>query len=135
MSRRAREVGARHYPLFVLLHGAWIVALIVAIAPDTTFDPWLFSLFVLLQLARLWVITSLGERWTTRVIVVPGEPLINTGPYRFLRHPNYAIVVLEIALVPAMFGAWLVALVFSALNLALLRYRIRVEEAALAEAG
>ena len=84
-----------------------------------------------LQAARLWVIASLGRRWTTRVIVLADAPLVSKGPYRFLRHPNYAVVSGEIAVVPLIFGAWQIALVASALNFALLAHRIRVENRAL----
>ena len=94
---------------------------------------WLaLAAFLVLQGVRLWILASLGSRWTTRVIVLPGEPLIASGPYRYLSHPNYAVVVGEIALLPLAFGAWQVALVFSILNLALLWHRIRIEDAALA---
>ncbi len=92
-------------------------------------------MFAALQALRLWVIVTLGERWTTRVLALPGAPLVSKGPYRYLRHPNYAVVCAEVAVVPLMFGAWELALVFFVLNLALVRHRIRVEEAALAMAG
>ena len=132
LARGAVESGARHYPLFILLHTAWLVALVLTVPADTPVNLPLLAAFAALQGVRLWVITSLGERWTTRVIVPPGEPLVTKGPYRYMKHPNYAVVVTEIALVPLMFGAWVVAALFSVLNLALLRHRIRVEEAALA---
>lgn len=90
----------------------------------------LLVLFALLQLARLWVIASLGPFWTTRVITLPGAPLIRRGPYRWLRHPNYLIVAGEIAVLPLAFGAWTIALVFSVANALLLAYRIRIEEEA-----
>ncbi len=89
------------------------------------------ALFAALQAARLWVITSLGGRWTTRIIVPPGEPRITRGPYRFMKHPNYGVVIAEIAVAPLIFGAWGLALVFSALNLALIAHRITQENAAL----
>ncbi len=114
------EHGAGHYPLFVL---------VPAQAPA---DWALLGLYGLLQLGRLWVIASLGGRWTTRVIVVPGAPLVTRGPYRFLRHPNYLIVALEIPVLPLAFGAWQIALGFGLANLALLAQRIRVEARALA---
>lgn len=127
------EHGARHYRLFVVLHGGWLIAVFAFADPAATLSAPLLVLFVALQVARLWVIASLGRYWTTRVITFPGAPLIRHGPYRFMRHPNYAIVVAEIAVLPLVFGEWALALVFSALNLALLRYRIRVENVALAE--
>ncbi len=132
LARGAIESGARHYPLFILLHAAWLVALVLTVPVDTAINLPLLAAFAALQGVRLWVITSLGECWTTRVIVPPGEPPVTKGPYRYMKHPNYAVVVAEIAVVPLMFGAWVAAALFSVLNLALLRHRIRVEEAALA---
>ncbi len=126
------EHGAGHYPLFVALHGAWLVALFVLVPAEAPADWGLLGLYGLLQLGRLWVIASLGRRWTTRVIVVPGAPLVTRGPYRFLRHPNYLIVALEIPVLPLAFGAWQIALGFGLANLALLAWRIRIEERALA---
>ncbi len=126
------EHGAGHYPLFVALHGAWLVALFVLVPADAPADWALLGLYGLLQLGRLWVIASLGGRWTTRVIVVPGAPLVTRGPYRFLRHPNYLVVALEIPVLPLAFGAWQIALGFGLANLALLAQRIRIEQRALA---
>lgn len=128
----AVEHGASHYPLFVVLHASWLAALALAAPPDATVDPWLFAIFVLLQAGRVWVIASLGRFWTTRIIDVPGAPLVRRGPFRLVRHPNYLIVVGEIAVVPLMAGLWQVALVFSVLNLMLLAWRIRIEDRALA---
>ena len=126
------EHGADHYPLFVLLHGTWLVALFVLVPAAAPVDWGLLGLYGLLQLGRLWAIASLGRRWTTRVIVVPGAPLVTRGPYRFLRHPNYLVVALEIPVLPLAFGAWQIALAFGLTNLALLAHRIRVESRALA---
>ena len=131
MARGAVESGARGYPLFVLLHGGWLAAMLLLIDPATPVNLPLLALFAVLQGGRLWVIASLGRRWTTRIIVPPGEPRITRGPYRFVRHPNYAIVIAEIAVAPLIFGAWGVALVFSVLNLALIMHRIAQENAAL----
>ena len=130
-ARGAVEVGARHYPLLVALHAAWLVALLLSVPADTPANWPLVGVFAALQAARLWVIASLGRRWTTRVIVLADAPLVSKGPYRFLRHPNYAVVSGEIAVVPLIFGAWEIALAFSLLNLVLLRHRVRVENAAL----
>jgi methyltransferase len=91
----------------------------------------LLAIFVLSQLARLWIIASLGPYWTTRVITLPGAPLVREGPYAFMRHPNYAIVCIEIAILPLAFGAWQIALFFTVANAALLAWRIRAEDAAL----
>ena len=101
-------------------------------APGQPVNPMLLILFALLQLGRVWVVASLGDRWTTRIIVKPGAPLIRAGPYRFLRHPNYFVVTLEIAVLPLMFGLWRIALVFSLLNAVILAVRIRAENRALA---
>lgn len=128
----AREVGAGHYPLFVLLHAGWLVVLFVIVPQDAAIIWPLIGVFAALQLGRLWVIASLGRYWTTRIITVPGDPLVRRGPFKFLRHPNYAIVVGELAVLPLAFGAWRIAAAFTILNLALLAHRIRIENAALA---
>lgn len=128
----AREVGAGHYPLLVSLHAAWLAALVIFVAPETTPHWPLIGLFALLQAARLWVIWALGPYWTTRIITLPDAPLVRRGPYRFCRHPNYLVVILEIAALPLAFGAWKIALVFSVLNAVLLAHRIRIENRALA---
>jgi methyltransferase len=125
------EFGAAHYPLMVALHTFWLLGLWVY-GHDRGVDPIGFAAFVILQAGRIWVIASLGSRWTTRVIVMPGASAVVCGPYRWLRHPNYLIVVLEIAVVPLALGLPLLALVFSLLNAALVAYRIRVENRALA---
>jgi methyltransferase len=126
-----REAGAGHYPLLVLLHGAWLLALFTLVPAEAPANLWLLGLFVLLQAGRLWVIASLGRFWTTRIITLAEVPLVRRGPYRFLRHPNYAIVAAEIAVLPLAFGAWQIALGFSLVNLPLLAHRIRIENAAL----
>jgi methyltransferase len=132
LARGAVEIGARHYPLIVMLHLSWLIA-IFAFAPKDEAPLWgWIAIYLLLQAARLWVILSLGPYWTTRIITLPEAPLMMRGPYRFLRHPNYAIVVAEIAILPLAFREPLVALLFSALNLALLFWRVREENAALA---
>ena len=132
LQRGAKEVGRGHFPLLVLLHAAWLVAIAVTL-PRHLVIHWVFlTLFAMLQIARLWVIVSLKGFWTTRIITLPGEPLVRHGPYRYLRHPNYAIVVGEIALLPLAFGQTRIALIFSILNLGLLAWRIRQEDAALA---
>jgi methyltransferase len=128
----AIEVGAGHYPLFVLLHGAWLASLALSIDAGVRVEPWLVALYGLLQLVRLWIIRTLGRYWTTRVITLPGAPLIRTGPYRFLRHPNYLLVMAEIAVLPLAFGLVAQALIFSALNGLLIFHRVRVEATALA---
>jgi methyltransferase len=125
------ESGAKHYPLFILLHGGWLLALLILVPPDSPANPALVSLFIVLQGLRVWIIASLGAHWTTRVIVIPGKPLVRRGPYRWIRHPNYLVAAAEIAVLPLVFAAWTIALVFSFLNTALLTWRIRVENEAL----
>jgi methyltransferase len=131
LARGGREVGARHYPLFFLLHGGWFAALALLAPPEPRL-PALLAAFWLLQAARVWTIWSLGPYWTTRIVTLDEAPLVRRGPYRWCRHPNYLIVAIEIALLPLAFGAWETALVFSLLNGLLLSHRIRVETAALA---
>ena len=125
------EFGAAHYPLMVALHVFWLLGL-WTLGHDRALIAFWLAVFVLLQVGRLWVIASLGRRWTTRVIVLRGAAPVASGPYRWLKHPNYLVVALEIAVVPLALGLPLFALVFSVLNAALLAYRIRVENAALA---
>jgi methyltransferase len=131
LARGAREIGARHYPLFVLLHGSWLIAMALTVAPDTPPHWPLLGGFILLQLLRVWVVATLGPYWTTRIITLEDAPLVRRGPFRFMRHPNYAVVVGEIAVLPLAFGAWQIAVVWSILNALLLRHRIRVEDDAL----
>lgn len=131
LARGGQEIGAGHYPLFVALHSSWLIAMAVLSAPSPPV-PWLLlAAFVLVQAARLWVIATLGPYWTTRIITVPGAPLVARGPFRFVRHPNYLVVAIEIPLVPLILGLDWMALIFGAANLALLAYRIRVEDGAL----
>jgi methyltransferase len=126
----AIEIDAGGYRWIVALHLAWLAVLCLFL-PGAALSWTLLGVFAMLQLARLWVIASLGRRWTTRIIAMPGAPLVRTGPYRYLRHPNYAIVAVEIVVLPLAFGAIVTALVFGAANLALLRRRIAIEDRAL----
>jgi methyltransferase len=126
------EVGRGHYPLIVALHAAWLVAIFLAVPPEASISWPLIAVFVVLQGLRVWVLASLGRYWTTRIITVPGAPLVRRGPYRFVSHPNYIVVAAEIAVLPLAFGAWMIALVFSALNAGILAWRIGVESKALA---
>ena len=125
------EVAAEHYPLIVGLHAAWLVGLWLLGWERAVSLPWL-GVYLLLQAARVWVLVTLGRRWTTRIIVVPGETLVRKGPYRFLSHPNYAVVAGEIAVLPLVFGLVAYAIVFSVLNASALWIRIRAETRALA---
>jgi methyltransferase len=126
------EADAEGYPYFVLLHAGWLASLALFI-PASTSPVWLLlALFALLQLGRLWVISSLGQYWTTRILTLPDEPLVQTGPFRWFRHPNYLVVIAEIAVLPLAFGAVWIALLFSGLNLLLIIRRIRIEESVLA---
>jgi methyltransferase len=130
MAQGGVETGAGHYPLIVALHAAWLVGLFV-LAWDRPVNWAWMALFVLLQLGRVWVIASLGARWTTRIITVPGETLVRRGPYRFVSHPNYLVVAAEIAVLPLAFGLPAFAVIFSVLNAAVLTIRIRSEAQAL----
>lgn len=129
----AVEHGAGHYPLFILLHGGWLAALAVSVSWHTPVNPWLIGAFVALQAGRVWVIATLGGMWTTRVISLPDAPLVRRGPYRWLKHPNYLVVALEIPVLPLAFGLPWLAAGFAAANLALLAHRIRLEDRALAD--
>lgn len=125
------EFGAAHYPLLIVLHASWLIGL-WALGHDRPLHLSWLAIFVFLQVGRLWVIASLGRRWTTRVIVLRGARPVARGPYRWLKHPNYLIVALEIAVVPLALGLPAFALFFSIANVALLAYRIRIENEALA---
>lgn len=130
LSQGAQEHGSGHYPLIVAVHALWLGAL-WWLARSRPIDGFWLALFVLLELARLWVLTTLGPRWTTRIIVLPDAPLVTSGPYRFVNHPNYWVVIGEIAVLPLVFGLWQVALLFSILNAAVLTVRIQAENRAL----
>ena len=130
VAQGAREAGAGHYPVMIAIHVLWLAAL-WWLAPGRAIDGFWLGIFVLLELARIWVVSTLGRRWTTRIIVLPGAELVRTGPYRWVDHPNYMVVVGEIATLPLVFGLWQVALLFSLLNAAILAVRIRDENRAL----
>ena len=133
LAQGGTEVGASHYPLIVALHAAWLGALWwFALGRPINFA--FLALFVLVELGRVWVLRTLGPRWTTRIIVVPGEALVAAGPYRFVNHPNYLVVIAEIAVLPLVFGLWQIALIFSLLDAAVLAIRVRTENRALGAA-
>ncbi|WP_336922926.1 isoprenylcysteine carboxyl methyltransferase family protein [Aquipuribacter sp. SD81] len=132
------ERGAGHYPVMVALHVALLVGAPLEVwLLDRPFVPVLgwsaLALLVASHALRWWCITTLGPQWNTRVVVVPGLPLVTGGPYRWLRHPNYVAVVLEGVALPLVHSAWLTAVVFTVADLVLLRHRVRVEEQALTE--
>ena len=130
LARGAHEVGRSHYPFLVAVHAGWLLALwLLAPGPPIHILPLL--IYVLLQVARIWVIASLGERWTTRIIVLPAAPLVRRGPYKWVDHPNYLIVIAEIAVLPLVFGLPVVAAFFSVLNAIVLWVRVREENQAL----
>ena len=129
----AKEIAPAHYPLIVGLHLAWLGGLWWLAWNLPIHWVWL-ALFAILQVLRVWVLATLGDRWTTRIVVLPGAPLIESGPYRYFRHPNYAVVVGEIAVLPLVFGLIWYALAFSLLNAVVLSVRIAAENTALAGA-
>jgi methyltransferase len=133
LAQGGREAAPGHYPLIVLVHAAWLAGLWYLVVARGGFGVdwgWL-AVFVALQALRVWVISALGSRWTTRIIVLPGAPLVTTGPYRFVSHPNYLVVAGEILVLPLCFGLMWYGIVFSVLNAMVLWIRIRAEQAAL----
>ena len=130
LAQGAREHAPGHYLPIVGLHATWLITLWLFALPCPIDGFWL-AMFVLIELARIWVLASLGPRWTTRIIVLPDAPLVRRGPYRWVNHPNYLVVIAEIAVLPLVFGLWRVALTFSALNAVALAVRIRAENRAL----
>jgi methyltransferase len=131
LARGAVEVAPRHYPLVVAVHAAWLISLWV-LGRDQPVEIVALSFYLVLQGLRFWVMRTLGPRWTTRIIVLPHQPLVTAGPYRYLSHPNYAVVTGEIATLPLVLGLPLLAALFTILNAAVLAIRIRAENRALA---
>jgi len=132
LARGAVEIGAGHYPLIILLHVAWLIAIFAFLPRPVAVNWYLIAVMVAFQGLRVWVVAALGPYWTTRIITLPGAPLVTSGPFRFFRHPNYMIVVGEIAVLPLAFGEVGVAVIFSVINAVMLFWRIRVEDMALA---
>jgi methyltransferase len=130
VARGGVERGAGHYPLIVGLHAAWLAGLWLLARDRPVALGWIL-VYLVLQALRIWTLASLGGRWTTRIIVLPGEPLVRRGPYRLVRHPNYLVVAAEIVVLPLAFGLPAYALAFTVLNGALMWVRIRTEAAAL----
>jgi methyltransferase len=136
IAQGGKEFGRGHYPAMVTMHTLLLVACIVEVwALKRPFLPWLgwpmFAVVVLSTVLRWWCVSTLGQRWNPRLIVIPGAPLVRSGPYRWLRHPNYTAVVAEVTALPLIHSAWLTAIVFTAANAAVLSVRIRTENQAL----
>lgn len=131
LAQGGREHAPGHYPFIVMLHAAWLVAMVVFVPAEATPNFYWLALLAVMQAARFWVLASLGSRWTTRIIVMPDAPLVMRGPYRWMRHPNYAVVVVELIALPMVFDAVWIALIFTVLNAAVLTWRIREEDRAL----
>ena len=134
LAQGAVETGSSHYVFIVILHAAWLLGLWV-LAWNRPVNLPLLGVFVLLQAARVWVIATLGSRWTTRIITLPGAPLVRKGPYRFISHPNYVVVALEIVVLPIAFGLIGYAILFTLLNAGMMWVRIRSESSALRATG
>jgi methyltransferase len=133
LAEGGKEYGRDHYPLFILLHGSWLVAIALFAQPASAPNPWLLAAFIASQAFRFWTLASIGRWWTTRIISAPSFPRVRKGPYRFIPHPNYTAVVAEIALLPMLLGAPMLVLPFTIANALLLAWRIRVEAKVLAE--
>lgn len=134
LARGAIEIGAQHYPLIVSMHAGWLITLWIW-GFDARVNLAALAVFILLQGLRVWILATLGERWTTRIIVLSGAPLVTSGPYRYVAHPNYMVVAGEIAALPLALHLPWIALIFSILNAAALAIRIRAESRALASAA
>ena len=134
LAKGAYEAAPGHYPLIVMLHTFWLAGLWLIGWSAVVSLGWL-AVFIALQIPRVWIIATLGQRWTTRIIVLPDAPLVTSGPYRFVTHPNYLVVIAEIAVLPLCLGFPWYALVFSIGNLAVLGVRIRAENATFAGSG
>ena len=135
LAEGGREFGQKHYPLFIILHIGWLIAIAVFAQPSATPNLALLIAFIASQALRFWTLASIGRWWTTRIISAPHFPRVKKGPYRFIPHPNYTVVVIEIAVLPLLLGAPIVALAFSIANAMLLAWRIRVEADVLTERG
>lgn len=137
LSQGAMEYGKEHYKYMVSMHIAFLASFLLEVVIfDRTLSPFwpgILTLFFLTQFLRIWAIQSLGKYWNTKVLILPDASIVKTGPYKFLRHPNYTIVVLEIILIPLMFNAYFTAIVFTVLNAWMLSVRIPLEERALSE--
>ncbi|GAA0467711.1 isoprenylcysteine carboxylmethyltransferase family protein [Parasphingorhabdus litoris] len=135
LSEGGEEFGADHYHWFIFLHSAWLAIIFLLVDPLRELNPALLALFIGTQVLRVWTLASIGRWWTTRIISAPHFDKVKRGPYKYVSHPNYLVVVLEIAIVPLLMGLPWVALLFSILNAILLRHRIRVENTVLGQRG
>lgn len=137
-AKGAYEVGASHYPFMILLHVSFFISLLIEVTTFNLIPSPLFLVFLIMFLCvqglRVWCLTSLGSFWNTKIIVLPGAHVVTKGPYKYLRHPNYLVVSMEIALLPLMFEAYFTAICFTILNAIILSIRIPTEERALKEA-
>jgi methyltransferase len=137
LSKGAVEAGSAHYKWMVSMHVSFFISLFVevlflgALSPEWWAFP--FILFLIAQIVRFWAISSLGVYWNTKIILLPGAQVVAKGPYRFIRHPNYLVVSLELLVIPLIFGAYATAVLFTILNIFMLRVRIPAEEKALIE--
>jgi methyltransferase len=127
-----QEEGRPYYPVVATTHLAWIASLFFLIPADAPISNFLAACYVLLTAARYWVIGTLGRFWTHRIITLKDAPIVRSGPYAIVRHPNYVVTIAETFLLPAVFGAWAVAFIMTAVWTAVLRYKIEIEDAALA---
>lgn len=134
----AFEAGARHYPLMVMMHAAYFLSLLLEVSVVdralSPFWPALLAVFLIAQVTRIWCLTSLGKFWNTKIIILPGANVVKKGPYKFIRHPNYLIVTIELLVLPLLFSAYFTAIIFSLLNVWMLSVRIPTEEKALKKA-
>ena len=127
-----REIGTGHFPILVAIHTGWLAAIAFAIPADAPVYWPVLAAYLAVQAGRAWVVVTLGRHWTFKVIDTPTAALVRAGPYRWCRHPNYVVVVLEVALLPLAFGAWEIAALFSVANGAVLGWRLRAENASIA---
>ncbi|UOY93418.1 hypothetical protein MUG87_04650 [Ectobacillus sp. JY-23] len=135
--RGALEFGQAHYTYMVLMHVSFLLCTVTEViwlhkSPSRLW-PMLLCIFIITQILRIWAISSLGVYWNTKIIVLPGATVVKKGPYRFIRHPNYLVVIVEILVIPLLFQAYITTFLFTALNIAMLRVRIKEEEKALVE--
>jgi methyltransferase len=128
----AKEAGADYYPVVAVTHLAWIAAIFLLLPADTAISFPLLAAYLLLQVARYWIIGTLGRYWTHRIITLESAPVVRRGPYRYIAHPNYVVTIAETFLLPAVFGSWALGLVMGAVWWVVLAYKIRLENHALA---